>query len=291
MAETAQPARRSRRKQVEKLLVAIVFVFTVCILRTLSSSQIGFLFISTFEDETWKTMEGVAFDVEEPINNEEEVDVMKQSNNDIKTDTDVLLEKSPPMDRRSSSSKSQKEEPLNIVLIYPDDWRYDSIGSEKPYVQTPFLDQLAKEGIRFTQNAVTTSICWMSRATLFSGQYSSRHKSYKLSCPEFTKRENWKYSWPSLLREAGYYIGHVGKWQYFSNAKKDFDWSYFFERHHWEKYNGERVHAADVAKIEAIKFFDERPKDKPFALEIMFYPPKPIGDMREPGAQFQPTNG
>ena len=36
-----------------------------------------------------------------------------------------------------------------------------------PIVKTPVLDALAKEGVRFTQNCVTTSICWISRATLY----------------------------------------------------------------------------------------------------------------------------
>ena len=194
---------------------------------------------------------------------------------------------------RSKNHKHNYNEQLNILLFYPDDWRHDSIGSEKPYVHTPFLTQLANEGIRFTQNAVTTSVCWMSRATLFSGQYASRHKSYKLACPEFTKRENWKHTWVSMLRTSGYYVGHVGKWQYRSDAKPDFDYHSFFGGFHWLDLDckGRMVHGTDLAKTEALRFFDERPKDKPFALEIMFYPPKPIGDTREPGSQFEPTNG
>jgi hypothetical protein len=91
---------------------------------------------------------------------------------------------------------------MNIVLLYPDDWRHDTIGAEHPYILTPFLNQLAQEGIRFTQNAVTTSICWMSRATLFMGQYSSRHQSYMLRCPRMSIPENWTHSYVSLLQDA-----------------------------------------------------------------------------------------
>ena len=184
---------------------------------------------------------------------------------------------------------------LNILILYPDDWRHDSIGSEKPYVLTPFLDQLAREGIRFTYNAVTTSVCWMSRATLWMGQYSSRHKSYALRCPRMALPENWEHSWVQMLRNAGYYVGHVGKWQYWnSNTNKLFDWEKRFEGNHWEnvwdKDGNRMVHASDLAKEYSFEFFDKRPKDKPFVLSVAFYPPKPVGDSRKPGEQFSPTN-
>ena len=116
----------------------------------------------------------------------------------------------------ASSSTASKKKPLNILILYPDDWRHDSIGGVAPVVQTPFLNQLAREGIRFTYNMVTTSICLISRATLFTGQYASRHRSYRLRTPVFYDQWN-KTSWPALLQQHPthpYYTGHVGKWQY-----------------------------------------------------------------------------
>ena len=74
--------------------------------------------------------------------------------------------------------QQQQTKPLNIVLLYADDWRHDSIGAANAsIVRTPFLDWLATQGIRFTHNCVTTAVCWMSRATLYTGQYFSRHQS------------------------------------------------------------------------------------------------------------------
>ena len=77
--------------------------------------------------------------------------------------------------------------PLNILILYPDDWRHDSLGSADPHkiVQTPFLDRMAQMGMRFTHNCVTTSICWISRATMLTGQYVSRHLSIRLETPPF----------------------------------------------------------------------------------------------------------
>jgi Sulfatase len=101
--------------------------------------------------------------------------------------------------------------PLNILIFYPDDWRYDSIGGVGPVVQTPFLNKLAKEGMRFSHNCVTTSICWVSRASYFTGQYASRHKTLRLHRPKFY-RSFKQASWPGLLRKAGFHVGHIGKW-------------------------------------------------------------------------------
>jgi hypothetical protein len=62
----------------------------------------------------------------------------------------------------NEETKAANGKPLNILILYPDDLRHDSIGcaGTQP-VMTPFLDSLAQEGIRFTYNAVTTSICWI----------------------------------------------------------------------------------------------------------------------------------
>ena len=190
----------------------------------------------------------------------------------------------------SSEQGQRKPMPMNILILYPDDWRHDSIGSEKPYVLTPFLDQLAREGIRFTHNAVTTSVCWMSRATLWMGQYTSRHKSYKLKCPRFSQPDHWNHSWVSMIRNAGYFVAHIGKWQYPNKIRPLFDWMKRFEDHHWYGYRGKQVDGATLARIHAYDFFDQRPKDKPFSLSIAFYPPKPVGNGRDLGEQWKPTN-
>ena len=177
---------------------------------------------------------------------------------------------------------------MNVVVFFPDDWRHDTIGGENSLIKTPFLDSLAEHGIRFSQNAVTTSVCWQSRATLFSGQWASRHQSYKLICPHFMKGENWNTTWPAILQEDGYHVGHVGKWQYFSDTTGLFDFQRMFEGRHHVEVNFKPVAAEDHARDEAIKFLNRRPKDKPFAVTVAFYPPKAVGDGEEPGEQWTP---
>lgn len=185
----------------------------------------------------------------------------------------------------SFKEMKRKEERLNVVILYPDDWRHDSIGKENPIIHTPFLDSLADEGIRFRQNAATTSVCWDSRATLFSGQWLSHHQSSRLYCPHFSREENWNHTWPKLLQDDGYYVGHVGKWQYLGNNSGRFDVGYYHEGSHIIK---DGKHITDKTTQKSIDFLRGRPKDKPFAVTVAFYPPKAQGRSEEPGGQWSP---
>src|SRR5437867_5292153 len=75
-------------------------------------------------------------------------------------------------DQRSSIPTARP----NILVLYADDWRHDTLGmAGNPVVKTPYLDRLAQQGVRFRRAYVTTSICGVSRATLFTGQWMSRH--------------------------------------------------------------------------------------------------------------------
>ena len=124
--------------------------------------------------------------------------------------TTTTTANTPSENNQSTNEINNTKKPLNILILYPDDWRHDTIGKENSIVQTPFLDSLADQGIRFRQNAVTSSICWVSRATLFTGQWASRHQSHKLICPHFAAGYLWnETSWPGILRNHGYYTGHV----------------------------------------------------------------------------------
>jgi len=82
----------------------------------------------------------------------------------------------------------------------------------------------------------------------------------------------------------------VGKWQYHNTYKNQnkglFDWSRFNEGQHWIG----STPASEVSQDQAIEFLRARPKNKPFALTVAFYPPKPVGESREPGMQFKPNN-
>jgi arylsulfatase A-like enzyme len=77
-------------------------------------------------------------------------------------------------------------------------------------IQTPNLDALANRGVLFNKAYVTTAICMVSRASLLSGQYMSRHKINDFNT-DF-KKEALAQTYPALLKQAGYRLGFIGKW-------------------------------------------------------------------------------
>ena len=97
----------------------------------------------------------------------------------------------------------------NIIFLLTDDHRADALGvAGNSIVKTPNLDKLANDGVRFTNACVTTSICCVSRASIFSGQYMQRHgiEDFVTSFSD----EAWRESYPALLKAAGYKTGFIG---------------------------------------------------------------------------------
>jgi hypothetical protein len=99
-----------------------------------------------------------------------------------------------------SETATTTEEPLNILLLYADDWRHDTLSSAETgsVIKTPFLDLLAKQGVRFLYNCVTSSICWISRVTLLTGQFQSRHKQTTMKPPIYFYKY-WNETFPGKV--------------------------------------------------------------------------------------------
>jgi arylsulfatase A-like enzyme len=169
----------------------------------------------------------------------------------------------------AATRKETSRPPLNVVLLYADDWRYDTLGcAGNPVVQTPRLDAIARQSVRFTHNCVTTSICGVSRATLFTGQWMSRHGNRAFG-PFQTP---WSETYPGLLRDKGYYVGHVGKWHNGAFPKDKFDFGRAYHGKHWMKEpNGSKIHVTRKNERDALEFLRTRPKDKPFCLTVAFF--------------------
>jgi arylsulfatase A-like enzyme len=161
------------------------------------------------------------------------------------------------------------EPPLNIVVLYADDWRHDTLGvAGNPVVKTPNLDRLASRGVRFRHNCVTTSICGVSRATLLTGQWMSRH-----GCKAFTRFDTpWAETYPGLLRAGGYHVGHVGKWHNGAFPAKEYDFGRAYHGKHWyELEGGRKVHVTQRNEEDALEFLNKRPADRPFCLTVAFF--------------------
>lgn len=99
--------------------------------------------------------------------------------------------------------------PRNIVFILTDDHRYDALGfMGHPFLETPNLDSLAKNGVRLRNAFVTTSLCSPSRASILTGLYAHHHNVVDNNNPV---RADLVF-FPQLLQQAGYTTGFFGKW-------------------------------------------------------------------------------
>mmetsp|Transcript_18710 Transcript_18710/g.22972 ORF Transcript_18710/g.22972 Transcript_18710/m.22972 type:complete len:560 (-) Transcript_18710:135-1814(-) len=187
------------------------------------------------------------------------------------------------------NGEAADNERMNILLLYADDWRHDTIGvAGDKVVHTPVIDKLSSEGIRFTHNCVTTSICWISRATLTTGQYLSRHKQVMLKEPLLYYENYWNETYPGLLRDRGYHTGQVGKWQFHKYPREEWDFSTSDEYGwHWREIAGKMIHVTQKNEYDALEFLRKRPKDKPFLLTTAFFAPHCVDGSPE---QYYPQN-
>ena len=108
----------------------------------------------------------------------------------------------------------------NIVFILADDLGYSDVGCYGSEIQTPNLDGLAKNGLRFTQ-FYNTARCWPTRAALLTGYYAQQVGRDAL--PDVPggaagTRPAWALLLPDLLRPAGYRSYHSGKWHIDGNV-------------------------------------------------------------------------
>lgn len=100
-------------------------------------------------------------------------------------------------------------QPPNIVFILCDDHRYDMAGAlGHPWLRTPGIDRLVREGVHFRNAFVTTSLCSPSRASILTGLYAHGHRVVD----NFTPLNPSLPTFPALLRKAGYRTAFIGKW-------------------------------------------------------------------------------
>jgi arylsulfatase len=157
----------------------------------------------------------------------------------------------------------------NVLILYADDWRHDTLGAAgNPVVKTPNLDRLAGEGVRFRRAYVTTSICGVSRATLFTGQWMSRHGNKAFDAFQTP----WAETYPGLLRANGYWVGHIGKWHNGKFPAERFDFGRAYSGVHFLKQNdGSTIHVTQKNENDALEFLRSRPQGKPFCLTLAFF--------------------
>jgi N-acetylglucosamine-6-sulfatase len=97
----------------------------------------------------------------------------------------------------------------NIIFVLTDEHRWDFMGcTGHPFLETPNMDRLAREGILFTNAFVTTSLCSPSRASFLTGQYAHTHGVQN----NFTPWDESNRTFLETLHGAGYDSAFIGKW-------------------------------------------------------------------------------
>ena len=210
------------------------------------------------------------------------------------------------------------ENPPNIIFIMADDLGYGDLGSYgQSVIQTPRLDELAREGMRFTQFYAGSTVCAPSRCVLMTGLHTGRcfirgNGKDNLRPDDLTVAE--------VLHQAGYQTGLIGKWGLGHEGstglptRKGFDYFFgYLDQHHAHNFypsflvrNEERVslpnvvpnegrwgqgvakqkqvYSHDLMAVEALQFVENH-KDGPFFLYLALTIPHANNEARKAGME------
>jgi N-acetylglucosamine-6-sulfatase len=109
----------------------------------------------------------------------------------------------------SVSAPAAPARPPNIVMVVVDDMRWDEMGAAgHPFIETPHMDRMAREGVRFTNAFATTPLCSPSRASLLTGQYAHTNGIIDNTA----RSSHGLRTFPQELQQGGYTTGFFGKW-------------------------------------------------------------------------------
>jgi len=119
----------------------------------------------------------------------------------------------------TKKEKPAKSERPNIIFMMSDDHAYQAISAYSDHlIQTPQIDRLAKEGMRFDNACVTNSICAPSRAVILTGKHS--HLNGKID--NMFPFDTTNITFPQIFHDNGYQTAMFGK-LHFGNNPKGFD--------------------------------------------------------------------
>ncbi len=185
------------------------------------------------------------------------------------------------------SSYAQEQKP-NIIFLLSDDQRDNTFSAMgHPYIKTPNVDKLIKNGVRYSNTYIAEPICAPSRIAFFTG-LNERMSGVGFTSSYKITEEQWAMSYPELLRNNGYYTGFIGKFgiEYYefkgrSNEKFDYwkahdGWAKFWPKtaKNCSEYfdSGEDI-ITPVMGESVEEFLNSVPKEEPFCLSVSFSVP------------------
>jgi arylsulfatase A-like enzyme len=180
------------------------------------------------------------------------------------------------------------EDRPNFLFIYTDDQRHDALGCVQkellesgkmavarfPWIESPNLDRLASQGIRFRNAFVVTALCAPSRAAFLTGCYGHINGVIDNHTPFSTESTTHA----SLMRQAGYKTAYIGKWHMGSQSGKrpgfDFSASFIGQGIYFDcpvevdgVKNPTQGWVDDVSTEYALEFIRQN-KDRPFSIVL-----------------------
>ena len=127
----------------------------------------------------------------------------------------------------SQSVNADQSSRPNIIVIMADDLGYGDVscyGADR--LKTPHIDQLAKEGLRFTSGYCSASTCTPTRYSFLTGTYAFRQKGTGIASPNNPSIiKPGTETLPSLLKQAGYRTAVIGKWHLGLGGDDGPDWN------------------------------------------------------------------
>lgn len=144
----------------------------------------------------------------------------------------------------------------NILLILADDLGYSDLGCYGSEIETPHLDSLANNGLRFT-SFYNTARCWPTRAALMTGYYPQQVRRDSIKGKPGKgggngKRPAWAPLLPIYLKPAGYRSYHIGKWHLDGMpVASGFDRSYYLQDQ--SRFFTPKGHSLDDKALPAVK--------------------------------------
>lgn len=171
--------------------------------------------------------------------------------------------------------------PPNIVFIFSDDHAYQAIsayGDPRQLINTPNINRLAREGMRFNRCLVPNSICGPSRATVLTGKYSHRNGFYNNTNSRFDGSQT---TFPKLLQAAGYQTAIIGKWHLVSDPTGFDHWQILPGQGDYYRpemiVDGQKIeepgYVTDIITARSLEWLKKRDPKRPFLLMMQHKAP------------------